>query len=45
MKSTTDCSTIVAIQELEQYASEDLRTQDHGKRSNAQMVTSLDNQR
>jgi len=45
MISATDWSTIAVIQELEQYASVGLRTQDNGKRSNPQTVTSMENQR
>ena len=37
-------STVTTFQQLQQCASENgRRTRDHGKRSNAQMVTSLDN--
>jgi hypothetical protein len=46
MISAVILSALATIQGLEQYASEEgLRTQDHGKRSNAQTVVSMDNSR
>jgi len=43
MISAVILSTVATVPGLQQYASERLRTQHHGKRSNTQSVSSMDN--
>jgi hypothetical protein len=46
IKSAVILSTLATIQRLQHYASEEgLRARDHDRRSNAQKITSMDDQR